>query len=49
MPIFNKQLLEREAVKYGFLRDTFEKVVRLKRILGFIDDTEFLKEHLLIY
>ena len=45
MPIFNKQLLEREAVKYGFLRDTFEKVVRLKRILGFINDTEFLKEH----
>ena len=46
MPTFNKQLLEREAVKYGFLRDTFEKVVRLKRILGFIDDTKFLKEHL---
>ena len=33
MPMFNKQALESEAGKFGFRRDTFEKVVRLKRIL----------------
>jgi predicted nucleotidyltransferase component of viral defense system len=46
MPIFNKQVLEREAGKYGFQRDTFEKVVRLKRILEYINSTDFLNEHL---
>ena len=29
MPMFNKQALESEAGKFGFKRDTFEKVVRL--------------------
>ena len=37
MPAFNKQLLEVEAKKYGFNRDTFEKVVRLRRILEYIN------------
>ena len=30
MPTFNKQLIGVEAKKYGFNRDTFEKVVRLR-------------------
>ena len=32
MPQYNRIELEREANKYGFLRDTFEKVLRLERI-----------------
>ena len=46
MPTFNKLMLEAEAQKYGFKRDTFEKVVRLKHILEFINSDEFLNEHL---
>ena len=46
MPTFNRQALEVEAKKYGFKRDTFEKVVRLRRILEFINDNEFLNSHL---
>lgn len=46
MPTFNKQMLEVEAGKYGFRRDTFEKVVRLKRILEFMNSDEVLSNHL---
>ena len=46
MPTFNKQLLEIEAKKYGFNRDTFEKVVRLRRILEYINDDDYLSNHL---
>ena len=46
MPMFNKQALESEAGKFGFRRDTFEKVVRLKRILEFINADEYLNDHL---
>ena len=46
MPTFSKQVLEIEAKKYGFKRDTFEKVVRLRRILEFINNNEFLCNHL---
>ena len=46
MPTFNKQVLEVEAGKYGFRRDTFEKVVRLKRILEFMNSDEVLSNHL---
>ena len=46
MPTFNKMALEREAHKYGFKRDTFEKVIRLKHILEFINNDDFLNKHL---
>ena len=46
MPTFSKQTLELEAKKYGFKRDTFEKVVRLRRILEFINKDSFLCRHL---
>ena len=45
MPMFNKQILEVEAGKFGFRRDEFEKVVRLRRILEFINNDEYLAEH----
>ena len=47
MPMFNKQILEAESVKFGFRRDEFEKVVRLRKILEFINNDEYLAEHLL--
>ena len=46
MPMYNKQILEVEANKFGFRRDTFEKVVRIKRVLEFINSDEFLNDHL---
>lgn len=45
MPTFNRQELDNKARGYGFNRDTFEKVVRLKQILTFINTDEYLKEH----
>ena len=46
MPTFDKRMLEAEAGRFGFQRDSFEKVVRLKRILEFINNDEFLEQHL---
>lgn len=46
MPTFNKQLIGVEAKKYGFNRDTFEKVVRLRRILEYINNNNDLCNHL---
>ena len=46
MPAFNKQFLEVEAKKYDFNRDTFEKVVRHRRILEYINGDNYLCNHL---
>ena len=48
MPIYDKRALEYEARKFGFRRDTFEKVVRLKDILNYINNTDFLNNHLVL-
>lgn len=48
MPQYNRIELEREANKYGFLRDTFEKVLRLERILEFFNTENLLKNHFLL-
>lgn len=48
MPIYNKVQVGRVAKQYGFVRDTFEKVLRLKEILRFFNEEEYLKEHLLL-
>lgn len=48
MPIFNKADLEGLARKYGFQRDTFEKVLRIKAILEFFEEDKLLKEHLIL-
>jgi len=48
MPLYDKKILDSQAKKYGFNRDTFEKVVRLKEILEFINQDDFLQEHLLL-
>ena len=45
---YYKDELERVAREHGFIRDTFEKVVRLKEILMFINQHDFLSKHLLL-
>ena len=48
MPQYDRAELGRMAIESGFVRDTFEKVLRLKEILRFLNDVEFLREHLLL-
>lgn len=45
---YNRVQLSREAKKHGFIRDTFEKALRLKEILKFFNEHEYLSEHLLL-
>lgn len=48
MQTYNKAELGRVAQQHGFVRDTFEKVLRLKEVLQYLNEEEFLKEHLLL-
>lgn len=48
MPQYNRAELGRMATESGLVRDTFEKVLRLKEILRFMNEDEFLREHLLL-
>lgn len=45
MPKYDKAELAREAARHGFVRDTFEKVLRLKEILVYFNENDYLKEH----
>ena len=46
MPIYDRAEVGRAAKEYGFVRDTFEKVLRLTEILRFINADDFLNSHL---
>ena len=48
MPQYNRAELGRMGTESGFVRDTFEKVLRLKEILKFLNEDKFLREHLLL-
>ncbi|WP_031555732.1 nucleotidyl transferase AbiEii/AbiGii toxin family protein, partial [Oribacterium sp. FC2011] len=48
MPQFNRRELDTRAREYGFNRDTFEKVLRLRKILEFLNTHEYMREHLLL-
>lgn len=48
MPQYNRAELGRMATESGFVRDTFEKVLRLKEILRFFNEDDFLRGHLLL-
>ena len=48
MPQFNRRELDERSRQYGFNRDTFEKVLRLKIILEYFNLQDYLKEHLLL-
>lgn len=46
MVTYNKGQLGLAAKRGGFVRDTFEKVLRLKEILTYLNREEYLREHL---
>ncbi len=48
MPIYNKAEIGRAAQEYGFVRDTFEKVLRLREVLRYMNEQEYLREHLIL-
>jgi predicted nucleotidyltransferase component of viral defense system len=48
MLIYNKVEVGRVAQQYGFVRDTFEKVLRLREVLRYMNEEEYLREHLLL-
>lgn len=48
MPQYDKNAVGLSAQEHGFVRDTFEKVLRLKEILRYLNEQEVLKEHLLL-
>jgi len=48
MPTYNKANLAMAASQYGFQRDTFEKVLRLKKVLEYCQEKKLLKEHLVL-
>ena len=45
---FNRREVDVRARKYGFNRDTFEKVIRLRMILEFMNTQACMREHLLL-
>ncbi len=48
MPKYDRAELGRMAAERGYVRDTFEKVLRLTEILSFLNEDGFLREHLLL-
>lgn len=48
MTVYNKAAVGRFAKEKGFPRDTFEKVLRLKEVLAFINSDDFLRKHLVL-
>jgi predicted nucleotidyltransferase component of viral defense system len=44
MPSYNKQTLSKQAQELGFIRDTFEKMMRLTEMLGFISKDPLLSK-----
>ena len=46
MVIYDKGQLGQAAKRNGFVRDTFEKVLRLKEILLYLNTDRYLHEHL---
>ena len=48
MILFDKNELGKIAKEKGFVRDTYEKVLRLAEVLRFLNEEPFLKEHLVL-
>ena len=49
MPIYNKAEIERAAQQYGFVRDTFEKVLRLKDIYKYLKEEDSTERGLITF
>ena len=45
---YNRVELSKAAKERGFVRDTFEKVLRLKEILRYFNEDKYLREHLVL-
>ena len=45
---YNKVQIGKVAGQHGFVRDTFEKVLRLKEILKYFNQEPYLREHLVL-
>ncbi|MBR1627755.1 MAG: nucleotidyl transferase AbiEii/AbiGii toxin family protein [Lachnospiraceae bacterium] len=45
---FNRRELDIRARKYGFSRDTFEKLLRLRNILEHLCTNDYMSKHLLL-
>lgn len=45
---YNKVELGKAAKERGFVRDTFEKVLRLKEILRYFNEDEYIRKHLVL-
>lgn len=48
MAFYDKGEMGRQAAAYGFQRDVFEKVYRLKETLAFLNTEPIMREHLLL-
>lgn len=48
MAFYDKGEMGRQSAAYGFQRDIFEKVYRLKETLAFLNSEPIMKEHLLL-
>ena len=48
MPQYNRKELDDKARENGYNRDTFEKVLRLEKILAFLNTDKYMREHLLL-
>ena len=46
--MYNKTEIGRIAQQEGFVRDTFEKVLHLKDVLNYLNEEEYLRDHLLL-
>lgn len=46
--MYNKTEIGRIAQQHGFVRDTFEKVLHLKDVLNYLNEEEYLRDHLLL-
>jgi predicted nucleotidyltransferase component of viral defense system len=46
MTVYDKAVLGRQAAELGFIRDTYEKVLRLTDVLGFINTDPLLRDSL---
>ena len=48
MSQFNRRELDTRAREYGFNRDTFEKVLRMRNILEYFCTSDYMRDHLLL-
>lgn len=48
MPMYSKREMAELAAEYGFQRDTFEKVLRLKKVLEYFQQDALLNKHLVL-